>query len=80
MNNQSDNLDFAAEYTQEVTDATVAARVAEYRAACARISRDDCEQCGTDIPIARQIAVPGVQCCVDCQSIADIRAGGVRRG
>lgn len=80
MTNHSDNLDVAAERTQESTDAAVAAKVAEYRAACARISRDDCLECGTDIPVARQIAVPGVQCCVDCQAVADIRAGGVRRG
>lgn len=63
MNNQSDNLDVAA----------------EYRLACARISRDDCAECGDEIPEGRRAAVPGVQCCRDCQSISDLRVKGVRR-
>lgn len=80
MTNQADNLDIAAEYTQERTDATVAAQVAEYRQASARIGRDDCLECGADIPVARQIAVPGVQCCRDCQERIDFNAKGARRG
>lgn len=79
MNNQSDNLDVAAEYTQERTDATVAAQVAEYRQACARISRYDCAECGDEIPEGRRAAVPGVQNCVACAQRADIRKSGVRR-
>lgn len=79
MTNQSDNLDVAAEYTQERTDATVAAQVAVFRQSCARISRDDCIECGVDIPVARQIAVPGVQMCFDCQSITDVKTKGVPR-
>ena len=43
------------------------------------ISRGDCIECGEDIPTARQIAVPGVQCCRDCQSHLDLQAKGVRR-
>ena len=79
MTNQPDHLGAAAEYTQERTDATVAAQVAEHRKASARISRDDCLECGADIPVARQIAVPGVQCCRDCQDLIDLRSKGVRR-
>ena len=44
------------------------------------ISRDDCIECGEDIPTARQIAVPGVQCCRDCQELIDFNAKGARRG
>lgn len=79
MNNQSDNLDVAAEYTQQKTDATIAAQVAEYREACKRISRDDCLECGVDIPVARQIAVNGVQHCRPCAEQIDLKAKGVRR-
>ena len=79
MNNQSDNLDVAAEYTQERTDATVAAQVAEYRQACARISRDDCAECGDEIPEGRRAAVPGAQHCVSCAQLIDLKANGVRR-
>lgn len=80
MNNQSDNLDVAAEYTQQKTDAAIAAQVAEYREACKRISRDDCLECGVDIPEQRQAAVKGVQHCVACAELIAIRKGGVRRG
>lgn len=79
MNNQSDNLDVAAEYTQERTDATVAAQVAEYRQACARISRDDCAECGDEIPEGRRVAVPGVQNCVQCAENLSVKKNGVRR-
>ena len=30
-----------------------------------------CEDCGVEIPVARQQAVPGVRLCVDCQSALD---------
>ena len=30
-----------------------------------------CEECETAIPLARQLAVPGVRLCVKCQEIAD---------
>ena len=30
-------------------------------------SAEICEECGDDIPLARQLAVPGVQYCVYCQ-------------
>ena len=29
-------------------------------------SADNCEECGDQIPSARQIAVPGVSMCVEC--------------
>lgn len=28
----------------------------------------ECQNCGEDIPLARQRAVPGVRLCIDCQS------------
>jgi len=40
----------------------------------------DCESCGVDIPQARREAVPGCQTCIDCQTLIDKRAAGVRRG
>lgn len=30
-----------------------------------------CEECGTEIPLARRKAVPGVCLCVNCQNEAD---------
>lgn len=42
-----------------------------------------CEECGADIPLARQKAVPGVRLCVACQSAQDDEQkkviGGINR-
>ena len=35
-------------------------------------SRDNCIECGLEIPSARQIAIPGVETCVGCQSVAEM--------
>jgi phage/conjugal plasmid C-4 type zinc finger TraR family protein len=32
-----------------------------------QVSQSECQDCGEDIPLARQQAVPGVQRCVFCQ-------------
>lgn len=32
---------------------------------------DDCTMCGEQIPSARQLAIPGVQTCVDCQELCE---------
>lgn len=34
----------------------------------------ECESCGIVIPEERRAAVPGVQCCVTCQEIAELKA------
>ena len=36
-------------------------------------SDEDCESCGTDIPEARRLAVPGCRFCVDCQGLLEVR-------
>ena len=33
----------------------------------------DCESCGTDIPEARRLAVPGCRFCVECQGLREVR-------
>jgi RNA polymerase-binding transcription factor DksA len=80
LTNKPDHLDAAAEFQQERTDARIAVQVAEHRKLMARIGRDDCLECGVDIPVARQIAVKGVQHCRDCQERIDFNAQGARRG
>ncbi|MCQ9422704.1 TraR/DksA C4-type zinc finger protein [Pseudomonas sp. LJDD11] len=32
-----------------------------------------CDDCGSDIPTARRIAVPGCVTCIDCQSLRERR-------
>jgi RNA polymerase-binding transcription factor DksA len=44
------------------------------------VSLSECEECGDDIPKARQDAVKGCRLCVACQGVVDQRAMGVRRG
>ena len=36
-------------------------------------SAEDCDSCGTDIPEARRLAVPGCRFCVDCQGLLGVR-------
>lgn len=43
------------------------------------ISAEECE-CGEPIPEGRRLAIPGVRLCASCQSLADLKGKGVRRG
>ncbi|MFH1984136.1 MAG: TraR/DksA C4-type zinc finger protein [Pseudomonadota bacterium] len=42
-----------------------------YAAQCRRPSATECANCGDTIPVERQIAVPGCQLCVVCQTIEE---------
>lgn len=44
-----------------------------------RPSAAECEECGEDIPKARQLAIPGVQLCVYCQERAERFRANYRR-
>jgi len=49
-----------------------------------RPSKEICECCGADIPVARQLAVPGVELCAGCQDVKEKQdvhgvSGGRRR-
>ena len=57
---------------QEQIDASVEDAVELARSRLPRgKSLENCEECGADIPEARQLAVPGVRLCVDCQQEVD---------
>lgn len=44
--------------------------IAEHRARMPKgPSLEECEECGDQIPKARQLAVPGVRLCIQCQTI-----------
>ena len=57
------------EAAQEQIDATVQSAI---QLAKSRLPNGEslthCEQCGVEIPEARRSAMPGVRCCVRCQS------------
>jgi phage/conjugal plasmid C-4 type zinc finger TraR family protein len=70
---------------QEQIDATVKDAIQRARSHLpAGESLTQCAECGTEIPEARRIALPGVRLCVNCQQIADRQAvpvtGYNRRG
>ena len=70
---------------QEQIDATVKDAVDRARSNLpAGASLHECAECGTQIPEARRLAMPGVRLCLDCQHKADkagvAAAGYNRRG
>ena len=57
---------------QDQIDATVEDAVQRARSGLPTgESRASCEECGTAIPEARRLAIPGVRLCVNCQSEQD---------
>lgn len=40
-------------------------------------TQSECQECGEDIPMERQRAVPGVQFCVHCQELSERRRRGL---
>ena len=36
-------------------------------------SLSECDECGEDIPLARQTAVKGCRLCIGCQSVLEIK-------
>lgn len=36
---------------------------------------EECEECGIEIPSARRKAYPSAVCCVECQSLREVRRG-----
>jgi phage/conjugal plasmid C-4 type zinc finger TraR family protein len=57
---------------QDQIDATVSDAVARAKSRLpAGPSLTHCEQCNTEIPEARRLAIPGVRLCVKCQEEED---------
>ena len=36
---------------------------------------EECEECGIEIPAARRKTYPSAVCCVECQSLREVRRG-----
>ena len=70
----ADEADFASEREQIELERRTAARVT-----FSGVSLTECEECGADIPEARQRALPGVRVCVECARVAE-QQGRARRG
>ncbi|WP_236849229.1 TraR/DksA family transcriptional regulator [Chania multitudinisentens] len=78
MIDEMDELD----YLQAEVDARLHRQIEQARWLPARpVSAFVCEDCGVPIPDKRRLALPGVQCCVDCQTINEAMSGRyARRG
>lgn len=64
-----DIIDLA--YMVEAGERERALQAARSKSVPTRPSADFCEDCDAPISLARQLAVPGVQRCVVCQSIQE---------
>ncbi|WAB92499.1 TraR/DksA C4-type zinc finger protein [Pseudomonas citronellolis] len=69
----ADLLDMAAEQEENRLQGLLATR--QRPAPAYSISETHCVECGTEIPAARRIAVPGCECCVECQGMREVRRG-----
>ncbi|HEG1872870.1 TPA: TraR/DksA family transcriptional regulator [Citrobacter freundii] len=73
----ADAMDLAQQREQEERESHI--NIARSRIAAP--SRFLCEECDAPIPPERRRAIPGVQCCVTCQEIAELKGkhynGGV---
>lgn len=61
----ADELDVTADRMEAELQAILAHRKAQQ---ATQESLSECEECGADIPIARQQAIKGCRLCIDCQS------------
>lgn len=62
----SDVVDTANELAQQNIDIALA-----NRKVMSGTSKSVCDECECDIPVARQLALPGVRLCVSCASDAE---------
>lgn len=65
-----DAADVANDYAEEVLSRALAGRVV-FQGNSAK----NCIECDCEIPLLRREAVPGVQLCLDCQEIREVRRG-----
>lgn len=68
----ADDLDLASEREEQMRASALLA-IQRKQTPAYTISAEHCEDCGTAIPAARRVAVPGCQRCVDCQGIQEAR-------
>jgi phage/conjugal plasmid C-4 type zinc finger TraR family protein len=70
---QGDNLE-EADQAQLLTSTLNADAVAKIRANIPKgPSLSHCNECGEEIPMARQLAIKGCSTCIECQSLSERR-------
>lgn len=71
----SDIADQANDLAQEHLERILANRPAQSSIP----SAVECVECGCDIPLARRMALPGVQLCISCKEDEDLKNKHYRR-
>lgn len=69
-----DNIDRITELEQGLFDL----RLKVITVKCQRPSAPFCAECGNAIPVRRRQTLPGVQLCVGCQEVAEVRQRNFR--
>lgn len=69
----TDLLDMAKEQEENRLQGILAAR--KRPAPAYTVSATHCADCGTEIPAARRLAVPGCELCTYCQTLLEKRRG-----
>lgn len=64
-----DHLDHVSETEQQILDMRLKAVTQHSTRPSARF----CAECGNDIPEERRVALPGVQLCVGCKEVQEIK-------
>lgn len=67
----ADKADIANDYIEWRTEQAMAARAC--LATQAAVGREDCIDCGEEIPAARRERLPGATTCVSCQTFRERR-------
>ncbi len=67
----ADFCDIGSDYTQQLVDDAIAAQLRKaWRPAVDHVYCLDCDEA---IPLRRREALPGVECCVECQQVREAR-------
>lgn len=72
----ADEMDQVQEREQEERER----HIKNARSNSAAVSLFFCDSCGAPIPEARRIAVPGVDTCVTCQTMSELKSKHYRGG
>ncbi|UGV30942.1 TraR/DksA family transcriptional regulator [Halopseudomonas aestusnigri] len=65
----ADACDLGSDRAQQMLDDALAARI--QKASRPAIDHPYCLDCDEAIPLKRREALPGVECCVDCQQLRE---------
>ena len=69
-NQGKDQEELASDFAERMNENGVAAVLAQLPTGD---SSEECEECGVEIPLKRRLALKGVKCCVECQTLLEMK-------